>query len=77
MNIQCNILYCHFFLMTTSYNGLSRYITPSLTDDHVEKRRRIMLESVDRAYRIKFEIDLIGGVRSDIGPLARMVGSQD
>ena len=36
-----------------------------------------MLESVDRAYRIKFEIDLIGGVRSEIGPLARMMGSNN
>ena len=29
----------------------------------VEKRKGIMMESVDRAYRIKCEIELIGGVR--------------
>ena len=43
----------------------------------VKKRRRIMMESVDRAYRIKCEIDFIGGVRSEIGVLAWMMVSHD
>ena len=43
----------------------------------MEKRRRIMMESVDRAYGIKCEIDLIGGVRLEIGLLACMVVSHD
>ena len=34
-----------------------------------------MMESVDRAYRIKCNINLIGGSRSEIGPLARVMGS--
>ena len=43
----------------------------------VEKRRGIMLENVDRAYRIKCAIKLIGGVRSEIGLLAWMMRSND
>ena len=35
------------------------------------------MESVDRAFRIKCEINLIGGERSEIGSLARMMGSND
>ena len=41
----------------------------------VEKRRGIMLESVDLAYRIKCEINLIGGARSEMGTLVRMMVS--
>ena len=40
----------------------------------MEKRRGIIIESVDRAYRIKCEINFIGGARSGIGPLARFNG---
>ena len=36
-----------------------------------------MMESVDRAYRIKCEINLIGIVLSEIGPLARVMGSNN
>ena len=34
----------------------------------VEKRRRMMMGSVDRDSRIKCEINLIGGVISELGP---------
>ena len=43
----------------------------------VEKRRRIMTGSVDRANRVKCEINLIGGALSEMDPLARMMGSND
>ena len=43
----------------------------------VEKRRGIMMESVDRANRIKCEINFIGGARSEMGSLERMMGSND
>ena len=33
------------------------------------------MESVDRANRIKCEINLIGGARSEMGPLALLMGS--
>ena len=41
----------------------------------VEKRRRIMTGSVDRANRVKCEINLIGGALSEMDPLARMMVS--
>ena len=41
----------------------------------VEKRRGIMMESVDRANRIECEINLIGGALSEMGPLVRMMVS--
>ena len=43
--------------------------------DHVEKRKRIIMESVYRAKRIKCEINLIGEARSKISPLVRGIGS--
>ena len=53
------------------------HLSLSLVPDLVEKRKRILMESVDRAYRIKCEVDLICGVRSEIGLLAWMMGSHD
>ena len=39
----------------------------------VKKRRRFMLESVDRANRIKCDINNIGEARLQAGPLIRMI----
>ena len=39
--------------------------------------KKIMLESEDRANRIKCKINLIGGASSEMGPLAWMMGSND
>ena len=51
---------------------------PPVQGTIVEKRKGIMMESVDLAYRIKCEIELIGGVRSEIGiPLERRMGPDD
>ena len=44
---------------------------------HLEQRRRTMMGTVDRANRIKCEINLIGGERSEMSPLARMMVSND
>ena len=41
----------------------------------VGRRRGIIVESVDRANRIKCEINLVGGESSEMGPLARMMVS--
>ena len=41
----------------------------------VEKCRRRRMESVNRANRIKCEINLIGGAHSEMGPLASMMVS--
>ena len=42
-----------------------------------EKRRRIMMGSVDRANHTKCDINLIGGAHLEMDPLARMLGSND
>ena len=43
----------------------------------MEKRRRIEMESVDRASRTKCDINLIGGAHLGMGPLARMMRPDD
>ena len=43
----------------------------------MDKRREIMMESVDSVNRIKCEINLIGGARLEMGPLAQMMRSND
>ena len=48
-----------------------------LQETIVEKRIGILMESVDCAYRINCDINLFGGARSKMGPLARMIGSNN
>ena len=58
-------------------NAISRVLSASNSneDTTVEKQREIMIESLDRTYRNKCVINLIGGVRQKIGPLARVMES--
>ena len=43
----------------------------------MEECRERMMESLDRANRVKCETNLIDVARSEMGPLARMIGSND
>ena len=50
---------------------------PPVQGTIVEKCKGITVESVDSAYRIKYDIEWIGGVRSEIDPLERRMGPDD